>query len=137
MPYPVRITELVFEVVQEADGGYCAECLTASVFSGGSRGILLRPSLPRNAYASTWSGTKSSARLPGTSASRTTAFSPDGRSKPEFRDGLRKPHPLAWASLLLAFGRYHFFLDPGHGEPLRLCPVGCCSKGEARTLHLP
>jgi hypothetical protein len=24
--------ELVFEVVQEADGGYCAECLTENIF---------------------------------------------------------------------------------------------------------
>jgi hypothetical protein len=27
------MTELVFEVVQEADGGYCAECLTESIFT--------------------------------------------------------------------------------------------------------
>lgn len=27
--------ELVFEVVQEADGGYCAECLTENIFTGG------------------------------------------------------------------------------------------------------
>jgi hypothetical protein len=25
--------ELVFEVVQEADGGYCVECLTESIFT--------------------------------------------------------------------------------------------------------
>lgn len=25
--------ELVFEVVQEADGGYCAECLTEAIFT--------------------------------------------------------------------------------------------------------
>lgn len=25
--------ELIFEVVQEADGGYCAECLTENIFS--------------------------------------------------------------------------------------------------------
>ena len=25
--------ELVFEVLQEADGGYCAECLTESIFT--------------------------------------------------------------------------------------------------------
>ena len=25
--------ELVFEVTQEADGGYCAECLTESIFT--------------------------------------------------------------------------------------------------------
>ena len=27
------MAELVFEVVQEADGGYCAECLTESIFT--------------------------------------------------------------------------------------------------------
>jgi len=27
------LTELVFEVMQEADGGYCAECLTADIFT--------------------------------------------------------------------------------------------------------
>ncbi len=25
----------MFEVVQEADGGYCAECLTENIFTGG------------------------------------------------------------------------------------------------------
>jgi hypothetical protein len=27
------VPELVFEVVQEPDGGYCAECLTESIFT--------------------------------------------------------------------------------------------------------
>jgi hypothetical protein len=27
--------ELVFEVVQESDGGYCAECLTENIFTEG------------------------------------------------------------------------------------------------------
>lgn len=27
------MTELVFEVVQEEDGGYCAECLTENIFT--------------------------------------------------------------------------------------------------------
>lgn len=27
------MTELVFEVTQEADGGYCAECLTLDIFT--------------------------------------------------------------------------------------------------------
>ena len=30
-----RIAELVFEVVQESDGGYCAEGLTESIFTEG------------------------------------------------------------------------------------------------------
>jgi predicted RNase H-like HicB family nuclease len=29
------MTELVFDVVQEADGGYCAECLTENIFTQG------------------------------------------------------------------------------------------------------
>ena len=35
MPYHGRMPELVFEVVQEADGGYCAECLTENIFTEG------------------------------------------------------------------------------------------------------
>lgn len=35
MPYQRRMPELVFEVVQEADGGYCAECLTENIFTEG------------------------------------------------------------------------------------------------------
>ncbi|HEU0138728.1 MAG TPA: hypothetical protein VFQ79_03420 [Bryobacteraceae bacterium] len=31
--YDGGMNELVFEVVQEADGGYCAECLTESIFT--------------------------------------------------------------------------------------------------------
>lgn len=30
-----RISELVFEVIQEADGGYVAECLTESIVTQG------------------------------------------------------------------------------------------------------
>ncbi len=29
------MSELVFEVIQEADGGYCAECLTENIFTQG------------------------------------------------------------------------------------------------------
>ena len=32
-PYHERMVELVFEVQQESDGGYCAECLTESIFT--------------------------------------------------------------------------------------------------------
>jgi len=35
MPYPEHMQELVFEVVQETDGGYCAECLTENIFTEG------------------------------------------------------------------------------------------------------
>ena len=37
--------ELVFEVVQEADGGYCAECLTESIFTQADSWNELRPSV--------------------------------------------------------------------------------------------
>jgi predicted RNase H-like HicB family nuclease len=30
------MNELVFEVTQEADGGYCAECLTESIITEGN-----------------------------------------------------------------------------------------------------
>jgi len=36
------MTELVFEVVQETDGGYCAECLTENIFTGGDTWEKLR-----------------------------------------------------------------------------------------------
>jgi predicted RNase H-like HicB family nuclease len=29
------MSDLIFEVTQEADGGYCAECLTESIFAQG------------------------------------------------------------------------------------------------------
>jgi len=29
------MAELIFEVTQEADGGYCAECLTVDIFTQG------------------------------------------------------------------------------------------------------
>jgi predicted RNase H-like HicB family nuclease len=29
------MSELVFEVTQESDGGYCAECLTENIFTQG------------------------------------------------------------------------------------------------------
>jgi len=29
------MTEIVFEIVQEADGGYCAECLSENIFTQG------------------------------------------------------------------------------------------------------
>ena len=34
--------ELVFEVTQEADGGYCAECLTEAIFTQGDSWEQLR-----------------------------------------------------------------------------------------------
>jgi len=36
------MAELLFEVVQVADGGYCAECLTENIFTEGDTWELLR-----------------------------------------------------------------------------------------------
>lgn len=36
------MTEIVFEVVQEADGGYCAECLSENIFTQGDNWEELR-----------------------------------------------------------------------------------------------
>jgi hypothetical protein len=43
------MTELVFEVLQEDDGGYCAECLTEDIFTEGDNWEELR----RNAVEAT------------------------------------------------------------------------------------
>jgi hypothetical protein len=42
IPYHRGMAELVFEVVQEADGGYCAECLTENIFTEGNTWQQLR-----------------------------------------------------------------------------------------------
>jgi hypothetical protein len=42
MSYHRFMSELVFEVVQESDGGYCAECLTESIFTEGDTWEQLR-----------------------------------------------------------------------------------------------
>jgi predicted RNase H-like HicB family nuclease len=39
------MAELVFEVVQESDGGYCAECLTENIFTQGDTWEELRRSV--------------------------------------------------------------------------------------------
>jgi hypothetical protein len=36
------MNELVFQIVQEADGGYCAECLAESIFTQADSGDELR-----------------------------------------------------------------------------------------------
>ena len=42
MPYDGDMSELVFEVIQESDGGYCAECLTEDIFTQGDTWEQLR-----------------------------------------------------------------------------------------------
>ena len=39
------MSELVFEVIQEADGGYCAECLTENIATQGDSWDELRSSV--------------------------------------------------------------------------------------------
>lgn len=36
------MTELIFEITQEADGGFCADCLTESIFTQGDSWPQLR-----------------------------------------------------------------------------------------------
>ncbi len=45
MTYHGRVPELVFEVVQEEDGGYCAECLTENIFTEGDTWEQLRSNM--------------------------------------------------------------------------------------------
>ena len=42
MIYDEGMAELVFEVIQEADGGYCAECLTENIVTQGDNWDELR-----------------------------------------------------------------------------------------------
>lgn len=37
-----HVNEIVFEVTQEADGGFCAECLTEGIFTQGDTWVALR-----------------------------------------------------------------------------------------------
>jgi len=43
----VHMRELIFEVVQEADGGFCAECLTESIVTEGNTWEELSPERKR------------------------------------------------------------------------------------------
>ena len=43
--------ELVFEVTQEADGGYCAECLTEGIFTEGDTWEELRANVQKSVAA--------------------------------------------------------------------------------------
>ncbi|MGB7760816.1 MAG: 2-phospho-L-lactate guanylyltransferase [Bryobacteraceae bacterium] len=49
--------ELVFEVVQEADGGYCAECLTENIFTEGDTWDELRKNVVEATAAFFFDGT--------------------------------------------------------------------------------
>lgn len=45
------MNELVFEVVQEADGGFCAECLSESIFTQGATWEAVRQNVPETVRA--------------------------------------------------------------------------------------
>jgi len=45
------MSELVFEVTQEADGGFCAECLTEAIFTQGDSWEQLRANVREAARA--------------------------------------------------------------------------------------
>jgi predicted RNase H-like HicB family nuclease len=50
--------ELVFEVVQEADGGYCAECLTENIFTQADTWDELRKNVMEATAAFFFDGTR-------------------------------------------------------------------------------
>ncbi len=51
-------SELIFEVTQEADGGFCAECLTESIFTQGDTWEKLRANVREAVTAHFFDGPK-------------------------------------------------------------------------------
>ncbi len=51
------MAELVFEVIQEPDGGYCAECLTENIFTQGDNWDELRSNVREAVAAFFFDGT--------------------------------------------------------------------------------
>lgn len=56
------MAELVFEVVQEQDGGYCAECLTENIFTEADTWDALRTNV-REAVAAFFFDTPAPSRI--------------------------------------------------------------------------
>jgi predicted RNase H-like HicB family nuclease len=52
------VTEIVFEVTQEADGGYCAECLTQAIFAQADTWAELRANVKEAVQAYYFDGPK-------------------------------------------------------------------------------
>ncbi len=50
------MAELIFEVTQEADGGYCAECLTVDIFTQADTWEELRTNVRESARAYLFDG---------------------------------------------------------------------------------
>lgn len=55
---PVHISELVFEVTEEAEGGYSAECLTENIFTQGETWDELRANVKEAMEAYFYDGPK-------------------------------------------------------------------------------
>ena len=55
---PVNVSELVFEVAEEPDGGYSAECLTENIFTQGETWEELRANVKEAAEAYFFDGAK-------------------------------------------------------------------------------
>ena len=75
------MNELVFEVVQEAEGGYCAECLTQRIFTQADSWDELR----RNVIEAVNASTSIRVRLPAfvfTSSATRFFLSREARSRP-------------------------------------------------------
>lgn len=54
----MNVTEIVFEVTQEADGGYCAECLTQAIFAQADTWAELRTNVREAVQAYYFDGPK-------------------------------------------------------------------------------
>lgn len=52
------VNEIVFEITQEADGGFCAECLTESIFTQGDTWDELRANVKEAVEAFYFDGPK-------------------------------------------------------------------------------
>ncbi len=67
--------ELVFEVIQESDGGYCAECLTESIFTEGDTWDELCKNVPEAISAFFFDRPRHGTESRGTNAERHRARS--------------------------------------------------------------
>ena len=55
---PVHVSELVFEVTEDAEGGYSAECLTENIFTQGNTWQDLRANVKEATEAYFFDGSK-------------------------------------------------------------------------------
>jgi predicted RNase H-like HicB family nuclease len=57
------VNEIVFEITQEADGGFCAECLTENIFTQGDSWDELRANVKEAVEAYYFDRSKPTGRL--------------------------------------------------------------------------